>query len=87
MTLPLHPPKLLDKGKRIACELPNKLEGKKRFKCHCHGHFQADCPNRRALTIRELEELQAIEEATSEEEFKNKDHTLITLDVGELFVI
>jgi len=31
--------------------------------------------------------MQAIEEATSEEELKNQDQTLVTLDVDELLVI
>jgi len=34
-----------------------------------------------------VEEIQAIKEATSEEEFKNEEHTLITSDVGEPLVI
>jgi len=37
--------------------------------------------------IREVQEIQAIEEATSEEEVKDEDQTLITMDVGEHFVI
>ena len=36
------------------------------------------------LTIRELEELQAIEKEASEEEFDKKDHTLVTSDFGRL---
>ena len=39
------------------------------------------------LTIREVEEIQAIEDETSDEEFENENHTLKTLDVGELLVI
>ena len=38
-------------------------------------------------TNREVEELQAIKEATSEEEFEHEDHTLPTLGVDELFII
>ena len=46
-----------------------------------------DCPNQRTLPIREVEEIQAIERATSEEEAKDDDQTLITTDVGELSAI
>jgi len=34
-----------------------------------------------------VEEIRATEEATSQEEAKDEDQTLLTLDVGELFVI
>ena len=34
-----------------------------------------------------MEEIQALEEETSEEEFEEEDHTLFTPDVGELLVI
>jgi len=37
--------------------------------------------------IKEVEEIQAIEEATREEDFEGEDNTLITPDVGELLVI
>ena len=39
------PIKASDKGKWITIEPPKRLEGKKSFKCHGYGHFQADCPN------------------------------------------
>jgi len=63
------------------------LEGKKCFKCHGYGHFQANYPNRKTLTIREVEEIQALEEETTYEEFENEDRTLVTLDVSKLLVI
>jgi len=62
------------------------LEEKKCFKFHGYGHFQADCPKRRTLTIREVEETQAIEEEDSEEEIEEEDHALVTPDVGELLL-
>ena len=46
-----------------------------------------DCPNQRTLSIREVEEIQALEQETSEEEFEEEDHTIVTPDVRELLVI
>jgi len=36
-------------------------------------HFQADFPNQRTLTIREVEEIQATTEENSEEKFEEED--------------
>ena len=69
------PIKAVDKGKGISSVPPKRLEEKKCFKCHGHGHFQADCPNQRTLSIREVEEIQALEEETSEGEFEEENHT------------
>jgi len=66
------PIKVLDKGKGIAIEPSKTLGGKKCFECHGYGHFQADCLNRRTVFIREMKEIQVLEEETSEEEFKEK---------------
>jgi len=74
-------------GKGIASEPPKRLEGNKFFKCHGYGYFQVDCPSWRTLTIREMEEIQAIEEAISQNDFEGEDHTLITMDMGKLLVI
>jgi len=63
------------------------LEGKKCFKCYGYEYFQIDCPLRKALIIREVEEIQAIEEKSSEEEVQNNVPILVTPDVGELLVI
>jgi len=68
------PFKAIDKGKGIASEPPRRLEGKKCFKCHDYGHFQMNYPNRRTLSIREVEEIKALEEETSKEEFEEEDH-------------
>ena len=83
----LTPVKTLDKGKGIASEPPKRLEGQKCFKCHGYRHFPVDCPHQKTLTVREVEAIQAIEEATSKEEVQDEDQTLITPDVGELLVI
>jgi len=59
--------KSFKKGKGIASETSKRLEEKKCFKCHACWHFQADFPNWRTLSTREVEEIQAIEEEESEE--------------------
>jgi len=75
------PIKALDKGKGIAIE-PYKC-----FKCHGYGHFQADYPSQRTLSIIEVEQIQALEEDTSEEEFEEEDYAVATPNVGETLVI
>jgi len=55
-------------------------KGKKYFKRHRYSHLQANCPNRKTLTPREVEEIQALEEETSNEEFENEYHTLVSSD-------
>jgi len=54
---------------------------------HGYGHFQVDCPNQRTLFSIEIEEIQGLEEETSEEECKEEYHTVVTTDVGALLVI
>jgi len=48
-------------------ELPKKLKGKKCFKCQGYGHFQYDYPNRKVMTIQEVEEVDATLKETQEE--------------------
>jgi len=65
------------------------LKGEKCFKCHYFGHFQDDYPNRKALTIREIKEIQAIEGEFSDNEFSEEENNLPTLVspyVGELLL-
>jgi len=63
------------------------LEGKKCFKCHSLGHFQANRPNGKALTIKEVEEIRAIEEESSEEDDENDCSTLVSPNVREMLLI
>jgi len=75
-----------DKGKTFVKEFPKQLDGKRCFKCQGYGHFQADCPNRRVLTLREMEDIdQFALELTVEEEEEEEATTVLTLDLGELF--
>ena len=77
-----------DKGKPFVKEFPKQLDGKRCFKCQGHGHFQADCPNRRVLTLREMEEIdQFALKLTVEEEEEEELATVLTPDVGELLVL
>jgi len=98
---PFIPPKpegtsRVDKGKVVVLpspkELPTKLEGKKCFKCQGYGHFQYDCPNRRVMTIQEVEEVDALlmetqEEAHEEELDSMEEETQLEADEGELLVL
>ena len=90
-----HNPKVIsketsskNKGKAFTKEIPSQLDGKKCFKCQGYGHFQADCPNRRVLTLHEIEEidylaLELVEEEAEEQEIA----TVLTPDAGELLVL
>ena len=81
------PTNALDKCKGIASRPPTRFEGKKGFKCYSYDHFQANCPNKKTISIKEVEKIQALAEETSFAEFENEEHTLVTLDIGELLVI
>jgi len=60
--------KSIDKGKSIVKESLKKLDGKRCFKCQGYNHCQADYPKKRALTIREIKEINQIHSEISEEE-------------------
>jgi len=64
------------------------LDGRKCFKCQGYGNFQADCPNRRVLTLIEIEEIDHLTSELVEEEIEDEETaTVLTPDVGELFVL
>jgi len=46
-----------DPRKAISKGFPKQLDGEKCFKCQGYGHFVADCPNRRVLTLKEMKEI------------------------------
>jgi len=73
-------------------ELPKKLKGETFFKCQGYGHFQYDCPNRRVMTIQEVEEVDALfmetqDEAHEEESDSMEEETQLEADEGELLVL
>ena len=77
-----------DKGKVIVKEFPRQLDGKRCFKCQGYGHFQADCPNRRVLTLKQIEEIDQFASTLDEEEEVEEDAEMVLApDVGELIVL
>jgi len=77
-----------NKGKTFVKEVLRQLDGRKCFKCQGYGHFQADCPNRRVLTLKEMEEIDCLaSELVEEEEEEEETTTVLTPDVGELLVL
>ncbi|GAV91159.1 hypothetical protein CFOL_v3_34558, partial [Cephalotus follicularis] len=62
---------------------------KKCFKRHGYGHFQAECPNERVMTIKEMEEIESTlkEEENKEEESNDDDGVIAEPMNGELMVI
>ena len=75
------------KGKEVVKDFPKDRE--KCFNCHAYGHFQADCPNRRVLIVREIEELDHIEVEEDEEEDSPKEGETFYLppEEGEMLMI
>jgi len=77
-----------DKAKAFTKEVPRQLDGRKCFKCQGYGHFQADCPNRRVLTLKEIEEIDLLTTELAEQELEEEEAvTVLTADVGELLVL
>jgi len=77
-----------DKGKTFAKEFPKQLDGKRCFKSQGYGHFQADCRNRMALTLKQIEEIDHLaSELIEEEEAEEEATTASAPDVGEMLVL
>ena len=53
-----------------------------------HGHFQADCPNGRALTIKEIEEIDHIHlEISEKDEEMGDEATVLASNIGECLIL
>jgi len=75
-----------DKGKDIVIEFPKQLDGKICFKCQGYDHFQANCPNIRVLTLKEIQKIDHFALEVAEEEEEGVD-MILAPDVGELLVL
>jgi len=77
-----------DKDKGIVREFPKQLDANRCFKCQGYGHFQDECLNRRALTIKMIEEVDQIVIKPSEEETEEEQEaTILTPEVSEFLVL
>jgi len=77
-----------DKGKPFVKEVPRQLEDQKCFKCQGYGHFQADCPNRRVLTLKKIEEIDHLASEVVEEEGEEEETaTILTPNMVELLAL
>jgi len=86
-TTPKEPGKQ-DKTKAFVKEVPRQLDGQKCFKCQGYGHFQADCPNRRVLSLKEIEKIDYLTSELVKEELEEEETvTVLTPDVGEVLVL
>ncbi|XP_071740552.1 uncharacterized protein [Rutidosis leptorrhynchoides] len=73
------------KGKEQVLAGP-KNDRRKCFKCHGFRHFQAQCPNQRALTLKEIEDLEGgFKTEPSYDESDNEE--FIAADIGEFLMI
>ena len=66
-----------DKGKSVIKQFPKQLNGKRCFRCQGYGHFQDDYPNRRALILKEIQEIDqsTLEAMEKKEEEKQRKRT------------
>lgn len=57
------------------------------FKCHGFGHVQVQCPNRRAMTVQEIQEIKKEDNKQGDGEKYNQgeeEHVIVKADEGEL---
>jgi len=72
----------------IVKELSKQLDGKTYFKCPGYDHLQDDCPNRRALTLKEIEEIhQFALEVAEGKAVEEEEAMVLTQNARELLVI
>lgn len=77
------------RGKEKMGKDSNDSKGKKRFKCHGFGHFQARCPNQRVLTLKEIEDVQGEIETKEEQPVydESNEDEVVEADCGDMLVI
>ena len=76
------------KGREAAQEVPKKFDGKKCFKYHGCGHFQAECPNKRVLSTQEVEKINhEMENANNNEDTNELEESFVAADQGESLMI
>ncbi|KAI6700076.1 hypothetical protein NL676_014400 [Syzygium grande] len=75
-------------------ETSKKIDGNTRkcFKCHGYGHLQANCPNRRVMTLQEIEKIDLELQEASDEHDQNdsrqeSENIAEKADDGKLLVI
>lgn len=71
------------KDKEVSKEIHKKFDGKKCFKCQGYGHFQDQCPNKRIMTIREVDEINQEIENDDEDPGDTEEETFLDADHGE----
>ncbi|GKC41521.1 zf-CCHC domain-containing protein [Tanacetum coccineum] len=77
------------KRKEKIRERSTDSKGKKYLNCHGFGHFQAQCPDQRALTLKEIEDLQGEIETIDEQHVfdESNEEETVGADYGEILVV
>jgi len=73
--------------RKVLTKGSSKLDGKKCFKCQGYGHFVADCPNRRVLTLKEMDEIDHLVTLEEEGAQEGEETTVLNPDVGDLLIV